>query len=233
MANFANHRRFTLSCLSKGLVPVSICLTKNIRTPKGLQIIKRAERALMNERIRPINNTLNMVRSLRDACKNQLREVLSHEWMDKCTEFIEVGREHQHLKTLERQKIKFERLLDKEKVREGDHITLHGGHDGYHSDLTNQNNMTKHSNRRENTWVNSLSSTPLTQDEKKLLSNGPNYTIVPRIPPIGEYITAIENVCNQLEQGKVEELRGEVKKVLKKVHPPRPNISRDERKAIE
>ena len=80
MADFTNHRRFTLRCLSKGLVPVSIHLTKNIGTPKGLQIIKRAERALMNERIRSINNTLNMVRSLRDACINQLREVLSNEW---------------------------------------------------------------------------------------------------------------------------------------------------------
>ena len=232
MADFANHR-FTLRCLSKGLVPVSICLTKNIRTPKGLEIIKIAERALMNERIRSINNTLNMVRSLRDACINQLREVLSDEWMDKCIEFIEVGREHQHLKTLERQKIKFERLLDKEKVREGDCTTLHGGHDGYHSDLTNENNTTEHSIRRDNIWVNNLSSTPLTQDEKKVLSNGPNYAIVPRNPPIGEYITTIENVCNQLEQGKAEELRGEVKKVLKKVHPPRPNISRSEREAIE
>ena len=233
MANFANHRRFTLRCLSKGLVPVSIRLSKNIRTPKGLQIIERAERALMNERIRSINNTLNMVSNLRDTCENQLREVLSIEWMDKCKEFIEVGREHQHLKTLERQKIKFERLLDKEKVREGDRITSCGGHDGYHSDLTNQNNTTEEGNRRENTWVKNLSSTPLTQDEMKLLANSPNYAIVPRIPPIGEYITAIENVCNQLEQGKAEELRGEVKKVLKKVQPPRPNISRDERKAIE
>ena len=61
----------------------------------------------------------------------------------------------------------------------------------------------------------------------------PNDAIVPRLPLIGEYITAIENVCNQLEQGKAEELRGEVKKVLKKVHPPRPNISREERKAID
>ena len=118
-------------------------------------------------------------------------------------------------------------------MREGDCKTLCGGHDGYHSNLTNQNYTIEESNRRENTWVNNLSSTPLTQDEMKLLANGPNYAIVPRIPPIGEYITAIENVCNQLEQGKVEELRGEVKKVLKKVHPPRPNISKDERKAIE
>ena len=187
----------------------------------------------MNERIRSINNTLNMVRSLRDTCINQLREVLNDEWMDKCREFIEVRREHQHLKTLNRQKLKFERLLEREKVREGDRTTLHGSHDGNHSNLTKQNNATEHSIRRDNTWVNNLSSTPLTQEEEKALSNGPNYAIVPRTPPVGEYITAIENVCNQLEQGKAEELRGEVKKVLKKVHPPRPNISRREREAID
>ena len=59
--------------LKQGLVSVSIHLTKNIKTPKGLQIVRRAERAFMNERIRSINNTLNMVSDLRDTCKNQLR----------------------------------------------------------------------------------------------------------------------------------------------------------------
>ena len=162
MADFANHRRFTLRCLSKGLVPVSIRLTKNIKTPKGLQIVRRAERALMNERIRSINNTLNMVSNLRDTCKNQLRETLNDEWMDRCIEFIEVGREQQHIKTLERQKHKFERLLAREKVREGDRTTsLHGGHDGYHRDLTNQNNAIEPRTRRANNWVNNLSFTPL------------------------------------------------------------------------
>ena len=56
--------------------------------------------------------------------------MLNDEWMDKCREFIEVGSEHQHLKTLHRQKFKFERLLDREKVREGNCTALHGGHDG-------------------------------------------------------------------------------------------------------
>ena len=234
MADFANHRRFTLRCLSKGLVPVSICLTKNIKTPKGLQIVRRAERALMNERIRSINNTLNMVSNLRDTCKNQLRESLNDEWMDRCIEFIEVGREQQHLKTLERQNQKYDRLLAREKVREGDHTTtLHGGHDGYHSDLTKQNNITETRNRRDNNWVKNLSSTPLTKEEEKILSNSPNYAIVPRVPPIGEYVTTIEQVCNQLEQGKAEELRGEVKKALKNVHPPRPNLSKSEKEALD
>ena len=82
-------------------------------------------------------------------------------------------------------------------MREGDcTTTLHGGHDGYHSNLAKQNNTTETKIRRENNWVKNLSSTPLTKEEEKILSNGPNYAIVPRIPPIGEYVTAIEQVCN-------------------------------------
>ena len=46
-------------------------------------------------------------------------------------------------------------------------------------------------------------------------------------------ITTIENICNQLQQGKAEELRGEIKTVLKKIQLPRPNTSKEERKAIE
>ena len=87
--------------------------------------------------------------------------------------------------------------------------------------------------RKENIWVKNLSASTLTKDQIKALAHGPNYAIVPRSPPVGEYITAIENVCNQLQQGKVEELRGEIKSVLKNICTPRPNITREERKAID
>ena len=172
-----------------------------------------------------------MLRHQRDTCIDQLRRVLSNEWMDKCKEFIEVGRGQQHLKTLNRQNEKFNRLLDRQQVREGEHTTLHGGHDGKHSNLTRHNNALE--NRRENNWVRNLATTPLTQHQVKALSNGPNYAIVPKVPPVGEYITTIENMCNQLQKGKVEELRGEIKAVLKKIQVPRHNISREERKVIE
>ena len=39
-------------------------------------------------------------------------------------------------------------------------------------------------------------------------------------PPIIECVTAIEEVCQKLERGEAEELRGEVKAILKKAHPP-------------
>ena len=50
MADFQNHKCFTLRCLSEKVVPVSIKLKSQVKTPKGLQIIRKAEISLLNER---------------------------------------------------------------------------------------------------------------------------------------------------------------------------------------
>ena len=240
---------------------MSICLKQSIRTPKGFQIIRKAERSLLNERVRLINNTLNMLKVLRDTCREELRRVISNEWMAKCEDFIKVGREKHHLKTLVRQKAKLDKLLQQKHREEERHKVRHGIHTVYLSNAAIHNNNNtdlihaaiqnnKYSNcaqeeereeeeereditMKENTWVKNLSSTPLTEDQIKALACRTNFAIVPRRPPLGEYITAIENVCNQLPQGKVEELRGEIKSVMKRVHPTRSNITKGERKAIE
>ena len=51
MSDFKNHRQFSLQCLSNDVIPVSIRLKSNIKAPKGQEIIRRAEKALLNERI--------------------------------------------------------------------------------------------------------------------------------------------------------------------------------------
>ena len=108
MVDFQNHRRFLLRCLSVDIIPVSIRLKSNIRTPKGCSIIKRAERALLNERIRSINNTITMFGTQRDTCKNKLSDILDKETMEECVKFINYIRESRHIKTLERQTLKFD-----------------------------------------------------------------------------------------------------------------------------
>ena len=70
MAAFQNHRIFSLRCLKEDLVPVSVKLKSNIRTPKARIITKTAERALLNKRMRSINNTIVMATSKRDTCMN-------------------------------------------------------------------------------------------------------------------------------------------------------------------
>ena len=57
--------------------------------------------------------------------------------------------------------------------------------------------------------------------------------MVPKSPPIIEYIATIEKACTALQQGKAEELRGDVKANIKKIQPPKYNLTREEHKAPE
>ena len=68
--------------------------------------------------------------------------------------------------------------------------------------------------------------------QEKLLAHGPNYAVVPRHPPIIEVITPVEKTCQNMVKGEAEELRGEVKAILRKSQPPRSNISMEEQNAI-
>ena len=106
MVDFSNHRRFSLRCLSEDLIPVSVRLKSNVKTPKGRQIIKKAERALLNERTRSINNSITMLTIQRDTCMNQLKDYLDKETMEKCERFIKEKREIRHLRTLDQTGLK-------------------------------------------------------------------------------------------------------------------------------
>ena len=110
MADFQNHRRFTLRCLSKGRTPVSVKLKTTVKTPKGIYIVKKAERMLMNERIRSINNTITMLRWQIDTCINSLGSCIGMEVMEECHRFICLRRKRRHNKTLDRQIKKFNLL---------------------------------------------------------------------------------------------------------------------------
>ena len=94
--------------------------------------------------------------------------------------------------------------------------------------MSNNSTNTSNTSNNNNNWVRNYSKTPLTEAQQHLLSHGPNFVITPRDLPTLEYIAATEKVCNQLTQGKAEELRGEVKALLRKDHKATPNIPKDE-----
>ena len=68
MVDFQNHRIFSLRCQSNGVILVSGKFKNNIRRPGGYNITKKAERSLLNERVRIINNTLEIFEYQRETC---------------------------------------------------------------------------------------------------------------------------------------------------------------------
>ena len=118
MANYRNHLRFTIGCLKNEVIPVSIRLKTNVKTSKGFQIIRRAERQLLNECIRSINNTLELLMMKRDTCIQELKDTIvdkedmeyDQKTFEECGSLIKRVIECQHNRVMLRQKQKFEAL---------------------------------------------------------------------------------------------------------------------------
>ena len=189
MANFKNHRRFSLRCLDQDVIPVSIRMKTNVKTPRGLYIVKRAERALLSERIRSVNNIINMMKMQIDTCMDQLKTCLDDRAMEECKLFINNMKELRH-NTLVRQLHKFDRLCHKNKIQ--------GGHSNYQQKQDGCSNIREEGEEKDQKWVINTSDTPLTEAQEKLLAHGPNYAVVPKHPPIIEVITSIEKTCQNM-----------------------------------
>ena len=116
--------------------------------------------------------------------------------------------------------------------KRGGHSNTHGNHTCTTTDNVGISPINNNTNT--NKWVINISGKPLTEAQEKLLAHGPNYAVVPRSPSITEYVVAIEQVCNKLQQGKAEELRGESNPSLRKHTAPQHHQGRNEgRKRIE
>ena len=242
IANFQNPRRFTLRCLSEKVMPVSVRHKSHIKTPKGFQIITRVERALLNERVRMINNSVNMLSTQRDTCKIKLKEKIGEEIMEECELF----------KTMNRQKRKLELFCQKISSEKGGHPSnIHSGNTlnliPDRGDCSNQNinnniildhsdgqdmEGTQDTTTTANKWVINITDKPLTEAEEKLLTSGPNFVVVPRNPPIIQYVAAVEQACTKLEEGKSDEFRVQFKVIIQKIQKPKPNITKEERIAL-
>ena len=201
MANFQNHRRFSLRCLKQEVIPVSIRMKTNVKTPRGLYIVKRAEKALLNERIRSVNNMINMLKTQIDTCIEQLESRLEEKVMEDCKIFINNKREARHNSTMVRQILKFEQLCHKIKIQ-GGHLNYREKQDGC------SNNNEGEDEEKQQKWVINTTDIPLIEAQESLLAHGPNYAVVPKHPPTIEIITAIERTCQNMAKGEVEELRG-------------------------
>ena len=87
-SDYKNHRIFSLRCIHKELIPDSIKLKSTLDTPKARQIIRKAEKDLLQARVKAINNILDQVdREIQD-CRAKLASIISAERLEECQGFI-------------------------------------------------------------------------------------------------------------------------------------------------
>ena len=84
-----NDRRFILSCLSKDTIAVSLKLSNTVGIPKCFSIIKKAEKWLLNECVRTMNNTIELCSLQKDTCISKCTRALDKQAMKDWQDMIE------------------------------------------------------------------------------------------------------------------------------------------------
>ena len=113
--DYKNHRIFTLRCLHKEIVPVSLKLKSTLNTTRAKKIIRKAEKDLIQARIKSINNILNNVAIQLEQCRSQLVSIISTERLRECQGFVDRVGETRFNKVKNGQINKFQNLVKKRK----------------------------------------------------------------------------------------------------------------------
>ena len=112
-SDYKNHRIFTLRCIHKDLIPVSIKLKSTLKTERAKKIERKAEKDLLQARIKAINSILDNISKQTALCRLQLASILSAQRLRECQCFIEKVGEIRFNKVKQRQLNKFKNLLNK------------------------------------------------------------------------------------------------------------------------
>ena len=112
-SDYKNHRIFTLRCLHKELIPVSIKLKSTLKTEKARKIIRKTEKDLLQARIKAINSILDNIAKQTEECKSQLPSIISAQRLRECQGFVDKVDEIRFTKVKQRQLNKYNILLNK------------------------------------------------------------------------------------------------------------------------
>ena len=231
--NYENHR-FTFRCISKDLVPVIVKLRSacsKISQGAG-KIIEKAEKQLLQNRVRCINNTIQATVNTMNNSKSRLASIVTNKkGLDRCSRSIDKVREDRYGKVKDRQVRKFNILISKNK--NNNNSSSNNNNPTQVEDIdrvdSNNSNINSQSQANNNKWVINLSKTSLTGGQRSVVAKGPNFSIAPRYIPNIDYITAVESMCPKLKEEDAKELRANINSLLRKAKAPKPNLTKQER----
>ena len=108
-----------------------------LRTLKGKEIIYKTERRLLNERIKNINMTLKHYKHEGYMYQEDLKQLIDQDSWERCKAEINKVKELRHKSVLDRQMLKFNKLLEEQNQKD-----YNCGRSDYHSGHSNTNGLT-------------------------------------------------------------------------------------------
>ena len=92
-----------MRCLHNDLIPVSIKLKSTIKSTRAKQILKKAEKELLQARIKSINFILDNTSKQLEECRSKLATIISTQKLRECQDFVDKVSENRFNKVKQRQ----------------------------------------------------------------------------------------------------------------------------------
>ena len=197
------------------------------------KIIEKAEKQLLQDRVRCINKTTeesgNTIINSRSRLMSTVTNATDLDW---CSKFIDKVKEDRYGKVKERQVRKLNNLISKSNNNSNKAINNYNrlgqrNHANNSDRANNKANQLQANNN--NKWVINLSKTNLTEGQESVLAKGPNFSITPKYIHNVDYIRAVESMSSKLKEEDAVELRLDINTFLRKAKVPKPNLIRQER----
>lgn len=210
LARHSNHLTFLIKCKKENLLPVGLTLKAPFNTKKASKIIQAASKSLLAERIKFHHDAKRILQTSIENKKTELANLVG-------SDFQNIFQSIQNRFTKESDNFKQKHKKKLEKLRPVENLA--------ENDRPNQN-------MDANNCVVNLSSRPLTQIENSVLSKGLNFSVVPKSVRVLDFVTAIESTVSQLPEEEGDRFRCEASLLLNKIPVPKPNLEKEEFKAV-
>ncbi|XP_072023068.1 uncharacterized protein [Amphiura filiformis] len=208
---------FSLHCKHHNITPVSLHLSSSVKGSKADNILRRAERSLLNVRIGQVVQKLKHLDNEKDRLGDLIFRAspLSADDKAEVKQRVTKSEVKEHDTCKQRQQRKFTRLVEKKEQQDKRKFN---------------NNIAADCISK---WVKNCSQRILSDPELHVLARGLNFAVTEDEVPIVEFITATESACRNLPETQANELRSKVVNLVSKPKKIDSNISKDERKALQ
>ena len=88
-SEYKNHRIFTLRCIHNDLVPSSIKLKSTFKSTRANKILRKAEKDLLQARVKSINYILDQTSKQLEECRSKLATIVSTQKLRECQDFVD------------------------------------------------------------------------------------------------------------------------------------------------
>ena len=159
LARNRNHLIFNLRCKDEEVCPPSLQIKCPIKTKTAQDIVIKARKDLLRERIRITQNKVNQLAENIDSHKDRIKNVLPQELASQVEGFIKRSGEREFNKTKTRHQGKLEKLISRKWNQSEQDLDLSG--------------------TQIKRWVINLSKYKCSNSENSVLAKGLNFSVSP------------------------------------------------------